>query len=62
MKASPAASRKAAAQCLSNILANVAAIGIAFVIYDGRGWCLILSLVAAFSAAGIAWRSVHYVD
>ena len=41
---------------------HVAAIGIAFALYDGRGWCLILSMLATVSAASIAWRAAQYVD
>lgn len=55
-------SRKAAARCISTILANVAAIGIGFVIYDGRIWCLFLAIVAAWTAAKIAWRAEEYDD
>ena len=62
MRTSVAASRKAAAQCIAAILANVAAIGIAFALYDGRGWCLILSMLATVSAASIAWRAAQYGD
>jgi len=52
--------KKFAAQCLATILGNISAIGMGFVFYDGRGWCLVAAIIAAYGAVALAWRSGEY--